>query len=96
MTVARWLPLTLLVAMSCAVACVGAACTTGTTPICDDAGTCLISEPPDGRVVGDGAGPGSEAGEGGAEAGSEPSPEAAPQEAAASEGGDGAADGAGG
>ena len=28
-----------------------AACTSGTTPVCDDAGGCLIAEPQDGSVV---------------------------------------------
>jgi len=60
MTVRRGSPLgwrlTLLVlAAACALPIAGAACTTGVTPVCDDAGSCLIAQPPDGSVVGDGA-----------------------------------------
>jgi len=66
----RWLPLSLLVATAGAAALASAACTSGTTAICDDAGTCLLGVPPDGSVVtGDGTVP---------EGGSEAAPEAAP------------------
>jgi hypothetical protein len=84
MTVSRGSTLTLLLlAASCALLGI-AACTTGVTPICDDAGTCLISEPPDGSVVGEGSiqetGPGPDAApESGAEAAPEAGPEPAPE-----------------
>jgi hypothetical protein len=60
--------------VSTAVAAVGlglafAACTSGTTAICDDAGTCLIGVPPDGSLVSsDGPAPGADGGDGGQEA----------------------------
>jgi hypothetical protein len=88
MTVPRGSTLTLLlVAASCALLSVGA-CTTGVTPVCDDAGTCLVSEPPDGGVVGEGStqetGTGQEAAP---EAGPDASPEAGPDADAAPESG---------
>jgi hypothetical protein len=94
MTVPRGSTLTLLLLVAASCALFGAAaCTTGVTPVCDDAGTCLISEPPDGSVVGEGAAR-SDAGDAGAGEGAAPTeagPEAAPE--AAPESGMDAADG---
>jgi hypothetical protein len=71
MVATRSLPIAAFVALAAASALLPG-CTTGTTPVCDDAGSCLIlppGGPVDGGLVdasaGSDAGPGSDASHGG-------------------------------
>jgi hypothetical protein len=90
MTVPRGSTLKLVLAATaatCAMLTLGAACTTGVTPDCDS-GDCLIGQPPDGSIVGEGAAADATSDarpEAAAESGPEVAPEAAPE--AAGEGG---------